>query len=312
LFSYEWAMSEPAIADWIDGAEALITAIPQPTKQFIKSREGVAESDKSVAQAMGAIFAGFGAIASNLPIPHVLLGHWQVQGAKISERQTLTGYDIEIPVDAMMLAQPDLICLGHIHMAQKVGDRGYYAGSMSALTWGELDKKGFYLHTLEDKTLVSSEFVPTPSPRRILIDTDATVEPVATVPDIVEQHGDNVQGAKVRWRHKTFADEAGLFPADDMKKMLVETFGALDVEFQIARIPRANVRAKTLLEVEALPDKLVEREILNGGQVPQGALEKARMLQTMSAKDLLAEVRGDHHEQGADIPAERGASGKAA
>ena len=123
--------------------DVCLTLIPQPTKQWFQG------TDQEVGQAMSAIFAGFGVQAAEYKCPHILVGHWQVSGCKTSTGQTLTGQDIEVSIDQMMLANPDLICLGHIHAEQKLSDRCFYSGSIYRTNWGELEPKGFYIHEIK-------------------------------------------------------------------------------------------------------------------------------------------------------------------
>ena len=128
---------------------AVLTMIPTPTKQFFNSGS-IAESNDGISQAMNGLFAGFGAQAAQYPdAPHILVGHWEVTGARLPTGQTLTGQDISITTDQMLLANPDIILCGHIHLPQQLGDRTFYAGSLYPLNFGENHEHGFYIHELE-------------------------------------------------------------------------------------------------------------------------------------------------------------------
>lgn len=133
--------------------QAVISLVPAPTKEHLAGLvEGdIKETDALIAQGLAALFSGLGAMAAEYQSPHILVGHWNTTGAFISPTQILTGRDIEVSRDQMMLANPDLVCLGHLHHAQRVGsDPIFYAGSTQANTWGELSPKGFYIHEIED------------------------------------------------------------------------------------------------------------------------------------------------------------------
>lgn len=133
---------------------AVVSLVPAPTKEHLVSLvpgADIKETDTLIAQGLAALFSGLGAMAAEYQSPHILVGHWNTTGAFISPTQILTGRDIEVSRDQMMLANPDLVCLGHLHHAQRVGsDPIFYAGSTQANTWGELSPKGFYIHEIED------------------------------------------------------------------------------------------------------------------------------------------------------------------
>ena len=60
----------------------------------------------------------------------------------------------------------DLVCLGHIHIPQRCGERMFYSGSPERLSFGdEHVETGFWLHYLdtEDRDFHEHEFVPTQS-----------------------------------------------------------------------------------------------------------------------------------------------------
>jgi DNA repair exonuclease SbcCD nuclease subunit len=129
-------------------AHVVISLIPQPTKQFFNQGD-IQTSNEGISQGMNGLLAGMGAQAAEFDCPHILVGHWNVSGAKLSQGQTLTGQDIDISIDQMMLANPDLICLGHIHLPQQLGDRCFYGSSIYPWSWGENHKHGFYIHEIE-------------------------------------------------------------------------------------------------------------------------------------------------------------------
>ena len=128
--------------------ETAISLVPAPTKQFFQTDNDIKGADSEIAQAMSGIFAGFAAQAEAYDCCHILVGHWQVGGAMVSETQIITGIDIEISKDQMALGNFDLVCLGHLHLAQEIKPNIFYSGSIYANNFGELEDKGFYIHTI--------------------------------------------------------------------------------------------------------------------------------------------------------------------
>jgi DNA repair exonuclease SbcCD nuclease subunit len=107
---------------------AVISMVPAFTKQFLKTGSDVHTSDAEAAAMVANLLAGFGAVASAWDCPHILVGHFPVGGALVSSTQMLTGVDVEVSRDMLALADADLICLGHIHKAQRVGEKAFYSG----------------------------------------------------------------------------------------------------------------------------------------------------------------------------------------
>lgn len=277
--------------------DAIITLIPQPTKQFFQTGAGIEGGDKEIGQAMSGLFAGFGASAAAYArVPHILVGHWQVSGATMSNGQTATGRDIEVSVDQMMLANPDLICLGHIHYPQRIGDRTFYAGSPWRTNWGEMEEKGFYVHEFPRTPMgvFESRFIPTPCKRTLRLKDDFTVV------DNEERGGRtyrqllgaDLRGVSIRYDVKVYQDEAETIDIEASKRNFIEQ-GAEEVDIRIVRVPRENVRAEAVLKAETLRDKLVALARHRGEEVPESVLVKADRLESMSIDELLVyETRG--------------------
>ncbi len=265
--------------------EAVVTLIPQPTKQYFQG------ADHDISAAMSAVFMGFGATAAQHKCPHILVGHWNVSGAKLSNGQTLTGQEIDISVDQMMLANPDLICLGHIHLPQQLGDRAFFAGSLYAKDWGENHEHGFYVHDLDTGI---SRFLGTPCKKMVRVQEDFTnghggIEDLAFLPTPAFQS--EWAGAIVRCDFKVYQDEAAKIDKENIREYFLGS-GAWDVDIRIIRIPRATVRSEKVLKLDTLRDKIREMAAIKEDQVCETILKKADMLEDIQADALLAEITG--------------------
>jgi len=129
--------------------EAIISCVPAPTKRWFKTDSDIQKGETEIAQALSKIFAGFGAVAQEHACPHILLGHFDVAGSFVTGTQTLTGVDVQVSKDQIGLANADLVCLGHIHLRQQIGENIFFPGGIANHTWGEQGKKGFYIHELK-------------------------------------------------------------------------------------------------------------------------------------------------------------------
>lgn len=263
--------------------EMVISMMPTPTKQFFQGVGSIQSTDAQIGAAMSAVFAGFGATAGQFDFPHVLAGHFQVGGAYVSETQQLVGRDIEVSRDQIALANADLVCLGHIHYAQLIHPNIYYAGSVYRKDFGEMERKGFYVHEIGHE----SRFIETPTRRLVKIEADFTNpdnNPIEDMDAFVYAYPrDAIKGAFVRCQFRLWQDSAAKLNKPDIEKTLF-SLGAEAVEFKCSYVPRENVRSARILTLATLREKIKERADLNKEVVPESVLLKADVLEA-SAQD---------------------------
>lgn len=273
----------------IEIAGAIVSAIPAPTKQFMQG-DTIEGGDAHISAAMSAMFAGFGAQAPDNQA-HILVGHWNTVGSKI-HGQDYIGQEISIGVDQMLLAQPDLICLGHIHDAQQICDRLFYNGSIYQKDYGEMSDKGFWLHEL-NKTIygLQSRFIKTPSRKLYRIQVDCTdgISACLWVPAGHEKS--EVEGAHVRYEVTCWQDEAQTVPVKEIEKAIMAA-GAESVDVRLVRVPRQTVRADIVLKAITLREKLVAMAELRGEVVPESILLKSDAIAAYSPDEMLQVVAG--------------------
>lgn len=268
--------------------DAVLTMIPTPTKQYFNDGS-IAESNENISQAMSSLFAGFGAQAAAFPhIPHLLVGHWNVSGAKLSNGQTLIGHDIDISIDQMSLTNASAYLMGHIHMSQQMGDRTFYSGSPYPLTWGETEDKGFWLHEFDADELCKSEFVKTPCRKLIRLSEKHDIPEGITELGyaLYSLSGEELAGAYVRADITVWQDEAARISKDEIREFYLSA-GAIDADIRIIRVPRQTVRSESVLKSETLRDKIVAMAAMNNETVPESILQKADRLENEPATELV-------------------------
>jgi DNA repair exonuclease SbcCD nuclease subunit len=279
-------------------AGALISMCPAPTKQHFATDSDIKGADSEIAQAMSNMFLGFAAGATEYDCPHILTGHWQTDGALISENQTMIGIDISLSKEQMALGNFDLICLGHLHESQQIGNNIFYSGGITGLNWGETTDKGFYIHEFEGKQLVDSRFIKTPSRKLIKLSEDLTGDhgpadilglPLTELFRTEECAPVDVKDAVVRAEFKVFQDEAPMINIDAIKASLMSS-GAEEVDIRIVRIPRENIRSQKILKLTTLREKLVEMAALKNEVVPERILAKADMLESENADNIITRI----------------------
>ena len=304
IFLYGGAIHTMDMAETLKGygyrPEAIISTVPAIGKQYFQGNGSIAETDEAISRAVTAIFAGLGMVPATMPdVPHVLVGHWTVKGARLNERQVMMGRDIEMSLEQISFANASVTCLGHIHRAQDMGSGVFYCGSTYRENFGELDDKGFWLHTIEQipedagAKLTESVFVELPATKRLLIEADFTrpsIEPSGIDLKVLQTYyrPDDLDNAMLRVRLRAYTDEI----PDDIHTQVAALFNGhlADLKTEIVRVPRANTRSRRLLSLATLADKLTERAAITGEQPPAGALELAVALEKMTAEEILAEV----------------------
>ncbi|PNT91268.1 exonuclease subunit SbcD [Clostridium thermosuccinogenes] len=112
----------------------------------------VEEENKVFSQQLDIIVQGLSAqVDPN--IPSVLMAHHTVIGCELDNGQhVFQTNEIVLSSTTLENSNFDLVCLGHIHKAQRVGNcikPVYYAGSIDAFTFNdEGHEKGFWIHTI--------------------------------------------------------------------------------------------------------------------------------------------------------------------
>jgi DNA repair exonuclease SbcCD nuclease subunit len=270
----------------IDELDFVITQIPQPTKQYFVNDMSIEDTDKAISNAMDAIFASFGGAAEKFEnIPHIVNGHGQIGGAFISETQQLIGRDIEISKSQLSILNADLICYGHLHLRQDMGDYILYAGSPTRMNHGETEDKGFWIHKLLDSGQLSvAEFIKTPA--RYLHDAkfDLTnkkddIDIMPTIESMCEGIAEDYSDWGCKITITVWQDEAKTVSRSAIEDLLCE-YNAQTMIVNIVRKPRETVRAEKVLEAENLPDKIKAMAELRGEKIDDSILNKAALLES--------------------------------
>ena len=281
-----------AVPGQVEMAGAVLTLIPQPTKQYFQSEGGIQRGDLAIGAAMSHLFAGFGAKAAGKR-PHILVYHGGVSGARLPNGHVPIGMEIEVSTDQLMLANPDLGCLGHLHLRQQIGDRFFYAGPIYATKIDETGPNGFWIHDLDihRPNPWVWKFIETPGKKIVRLEHDFTIEGSIKDLDIVLYaiHHEDIKGAFIRLDFKAWQDEAAQLDREKIREFYLSV-GALDVDLRIVRVPRQTVRSAEVLRVDRLRDKLRAMAGLRGEEVSETVLSKADALEDRSAEELLGEV----------------------
>lgn len=274
------------------GADAIISAIPAPQKTWFKSMASIEETDKAIAQGLSEICAGFGAVASQYDCVHLLNTHCDTNVSEIAKSQTI-GTGIKMSRDQMERGNFDLMCIGHIHMAQELWPGAFHPGSTQPNTWGELDPKGFYVHHLlkhgEERLPQESFFIKTPTQPMIDLAMDfTTADPIEMAESITSLPRAEYEGAKVRLRVKFFVDEKA--SVNEAAIRLFFKDANADLKYEPIPVPRQNVRSKRIQDLDGLYDQLKETADILEEPIPEGVKEICVSLEGDTPEEILKGV----------------------
>lgn len=293
----------------------VVSCLPQPTKQYLESViEGdIEDLNQAMSVKLTAICSGFAAAHANHPDgPHICLGHFSVKGAMISPTQQMMGYDIELSTFQLNSAHPTLWCLGHIHRSQEVAPGILYSGSLYRVDFGERESiPGFWVHNIISAQQTADKAPPDPENlgigqaglkwlhdvQSVFHETPASsmskkgYDVTGGLDDPDEIYNDKVEIAdKMQVEIKCYADQIDVLDYHIIKENLIAR-GAKEVDVIVQRIPRPNIRSAKILAVENLRDKLIARAELTDDEVKPGVLEKADLIETMTAEAVLTLVK---------------------
>ena len=261
-------------------ADLLILGCPEPSKEwFLKDkRMGREEANEAIITGMRSMLMGFGAIRKEHPdIPCLFVYHGSIAGKTLCNGQTLPGRDIEIGRDDLAMVGADYYALGHIHLAQQIGDLpAFYGGSVAPWDWGELDQKGFFLIRMQ----VAQDC---PAPPPVEIGWDRFPFPHPPRKKIVFCPGteitEDVEGYQVRVICKGTKEETATFNADERLQELTAMGALPGSEVKIEIIPTETVRAGHIQEAKSLRGKVEIYSENSGETAGLNILDKADELE---------------------------------
>lgn len=123
------------------------------------------EANRVASELLGNIVLALGAQIDQ-SIPSILTAHYTVVGCQLDNGQHVFNQsDVVLPREALAASPFDLVCLGHIHRAQRVehvGKPTFYCGALNGVTFNEENQtKGFWIHDLSAPG-IDPDFIVTP------------------------------------------------------------------------------------------------------------------------------------------------------
>lgn len=100
-------------------------------------------------------------------VPAILMAHYTVPGCNMESGQTsfFSNFEPVIPRESLQTARFDAVLLGHIHRPQMLEglENVFYSGAINTMNFNdEGQKRGFWIHEFEKKSLKKGHFYETP------------------------------------------------------------------------------------------------------------------------------------------------------
>lgn len=286
---HNFTLLEPSIPYLLNGevwiAEQLLTerkpkllilGLPEPQKTWLlKDKQlGKAEADEAINQGMRELLLGLHAIRRQYPdIPCLFVGHIEIANTPTCTGHIIQG-GIKIGKDDLRLIGADYYALGHIHLAQQIGDiPAYYPGSVFPVDWGETDQKGFLTATIEK---IDGNFIhavdrvhyPHPPRKKVTV-------------FVGEEQDVNFHGFQVRVVCKGPKEALRSIDSEERLKEILECGAAPGSQFIKEIIPTETVRCEGITEATHLRDKVKIYADLSGDSISDSILQKADGLEAV-------------------------------
>ncbi|MBI5327026.1 MAG: metallophosphoesterase [Deltaproteobacteria bacterium] len=264
----------PGVVGAVDGKDiiALISCLPSVSKAHILAGMSldIESSNLHATDLLRDVFQAWGAVNREMRakgIPTIVAGHGSLTGSELSTGQQLVGKDLEFGISDLTMADADIVCLGHIHKAQRFKNI-YYAGSITRLNFGETEEKGFWLHVIGSE--VRSRFITTPARKMVTLD-------ITSPDDLNSIDKEVLKDSLVRVRYEVNEDDLHKVN-DEAIKTALEKEGAVSVKIEKTVVAKQRVRAEGISKMRGLEDKVRKWAETVGETLPEGVLIKALLL----------------------------------
>lgn len=253
-------------------AKALFSCLPSVSKACIAAfhKWSLSETTFNTVELMRDVLRGWGEVNTwvRINIPTMLVGHLSMTGAILSTGQQMVGREVELGVGDLRMAAADLVCLGHIHKAQNWREV-FYSGSITRLNFGEVEDKGFWIHSFEAGK-VDSQFIKTPAREMVTVDCDSlpSSDALPRVP----------KGACVRLRYMVSEEDVHKVDEKVLKEKLSD-MGAAEIKIEKTVVPRQRVRAEGISRLASIDDKLRKWAETVGEDLSVGVFKKLALLE---------------------------------
>lgn len=217
--------------------------------------------------------------------PTLFVGHLNIAGAVYSSGQSSIGRELEVDPAALRLLGDMPKILGHVHAPQGIGD-AHYAGSITANSWGETERKTWILVEFDEG--VDYRIVSRPIDTPPMVHIEGELTRAGFNADCGKVPAGFPAGCEVRVRYRFLASERNVLD-HNLPRLPFES--ALRLEMEPVAVPDRALRAPEVAAAHTLADKVRAWAKLCGlVNVPDGTLAKLAALEHQDATQTLSAV----------------------
>jgi DNA repair exonuclease SbcCD nuclease subunit len=250
---------------------AALAAVAWPERQSILawSRARALDPNAVEESVLQNILRGLGAELRAHAGPKLALGHFMVDGAKVSTGQPLLGQPLRVSLSDLSLLQAPVVLMSHVHKPQawSLGNmQALYLGSPYRTSFGEVEDKSVTLVEFEGDTCMGATRLPLPCASMALLEDEWTTEDgggfasgCLTARERLENGQDafDFKHAEIRFRYIVDADQrdAAHAAAEQWRTEWLQ-LGAAEVQLDPCVRTSVRARAPEVAKAVTLPDKL--------------------------------------------------------
>jgi DNA repair exonuclease SbcCD nuclease subunit len=279
--------------------KAVFTLIPSPDKANLLAvfgSDSISSCTIAAKETLSDGLAYLGEVNAQIPefIPRIMVSHGMITGAEFSSGTTTTGEDFEFGVSDLNMTNTDLKAFGHIHKMQAFPGNIFYSGSPGRLNMGELETKGFLIHTLDGQCLAETRFIETPARRFVLYDVPwQEVENRDGIDNILEKVAEcevECDGAEVRFRYTIPEERRHQINREKLISRFLDA-GARLAKIEPTLIPMVRQRAAGISQMSGLRPKIEKWGIVANIVIPERVLTISDTIESRSVEELIEDAK---------------------
>ncbi|MDQ7818706.1 MAG: hypothetical protein RDU14_16895 [Melioribacteraceae bacterium] len=263
--------------------EIIINMIPYPTKQAFITDQSIDVNNQNFGEVFDNLMIALGMINNKFSCAKVMGFHGNVQGARLSNGQTLGQQDLIISPHSLQKANCDYYALSHIHLWQEILPNMIYSGSIHNKNWGETEQKSFQVVKFENGEMQIE--------RVMLKGTRPMIEVKAEFKDGKLVYDTEIpENAEVRVRCKITEDETNLLTDEKIEELTKQLGADKEIRFDREVVPtQRESRSEIIMDATTLEQEVTEYARITGYDITKSILSKIDIVKQKAQETVTVE-----------------------
>lgn len=257
--------------------EFITNLIPYPTKSTFITDTSIDTNNQNFENIFDNLLIALGMINNKFSCPKVMGFHGNVQGARLSNGQTL-GQDLIISPKSLQKANCDYYALSHIHLQQEITPNMIYAGGIANFNWGETEQKSIQAVKFENGHMEIE--------RILLKGTRPMIEVKAEFKDGKFVYDNHIpENAEVRFRYRINEDEAKVLTNDKIEELKKQIGDDKDIRMDKEIVPTVREsRSEKIMDARGLTAEVEEYANVVSSEITNSIRKKIAIVEEMAAQ----------------------------